>query len=445
MEVDGLKEKVKEGTHDMKKTGKDVGSKIPINGPIFASSEHKKKWYLAYVLWWIGIIFILASIFLPWWSFESSVQGGDLAEASFLEMGVRPLDGPYLNTPVGDLQQLADPYVTAISVAIILPLLVPLVLGGVYGIYSAARRRVSKKTMVAPLWAVVAFITWFSYYYANSYLLSEIGLDIPARGSETLELEGYTLASASWGWGYGFYLAVGAIILLIASSVLMRKYKLPSNASLEIKRNFSAHSAVLLLFGIGYMIFGITIIVLTSNLPIPSIGALFPLISGIIIFGMSYCATDEYYVCPDCGEYIEINDINDDYICGNCNESLYSFDVSQKETKTKKIAKNIVDEGNKFGETVEKTSKDFYEDPKEQFKNDSYTETTEKKQPIPPPPSNLEKTKERKDIPTSPNLESKEGEKKYEYRYCPYCGYNIQENFQYCPKCGEQLPIEDGG
>ncbi len=414
MSLKDFQDKVEEGTRDLKKTGRELENKIPIDGPIFKSSDHKKKWNISYIIWWIGVILIITSIFLPWWSFEAAVEGEDIDEQASIEMGVRPWDGPYLETPVGDLQQLADPYVTAVSVAIILPLLLPLIFGGLYGIYAAARRRVSKKLMVAPFWIVVALITWFSYYYTNSYLLSEIGLDIPATGSETLELEGYTLASASWGWGLGFYLAIAAVILLLASSMMMRKYKLPSNNSLKTKKKFSAHSGLLILFGIIYLLFGITIFWLTTQLPIPSTGAFFPMASGVVIFGMSYCAFDEFYRCPDCGDGIEIDDVKDDYMCSVCNESLYSFEIGQE--KTMMMNDYIPVKANDIG----KKGKTLFQDTKEQIEKKTQTKEYKKKKPTPPPP--------------------KLKTQNYEYRYCPYCGYDIRDSFHYCPKCGEELP-----
>ncbi len=416
-----MKEQFLQKGSDFKNGIKD---KVPIKKPTFSSKENKTKWNISYVLWWIGILLVIGSIFLPWWALQADVEGADVDGSPIFEIGVKPFRGPYLNTPVVGLQDIASIYVTAISQAIMLPLLIPLIFTSLYGIYSGIRRRVSKKMLVAPFWLIVAIITWFSYYHATSSLLSQIGLDIPATGSETLSLGDYTLASASWGWGFGFYFSIFAAALLFTSSYLMRKYKLPSGSSLKIKREFSIHSFLLVVFAFGYIFLGILIIVFTRLLPIPSTGAIFPLVSGVVIFGMARCASKEFYKCPKCGGFIKINNVKDDYICETCRTSLFGSDVSQN--KKSRTVQNIADKGSKIRKDVKDSSKNFYKDVKEDFN--------------PKKPSSPTKKQIKKHTPYYRDKTDDSWEKSYKYRYCPFCGFEIRDTFVYCPECGEDLP-----
>ncbi len=287
-------------------------------------NKKKKKWYFFYALYWIGLILILVSILTPWWSFSAQVENEEIEEPTDFEMGIKPTGG-YVETPVGDLTNKLGPKVKAISILIALPLLLPLGFTFLDGLYTGGFRIISRRLYVTPLWSLVALINWMTYYYTISTALSEIGFDIPPTGSYTVEFEGYTFASASWGWGIGMYVAIIALILMIGSAFLMRKIRFKKVDIKRTENSLSITSIGFIFFGLISLLFGLLILALSSMLSklaifveIPIFGGIFPIISAAIFFGMAVLSRKEYIKCKNCNNNIRMKKFTGNLKCDMC-------------------------------------------------------------------------------------------------------------------------------
>ncbi len=407
------------------------------------TNKSNKKWLVGYIIWWVGVVLIILSIFTPWWAFGSGVAGND----GYLKLTISPFHGPSIDTPIGSLMEYLAPELKMVSFLIMLPVLIPLIFGILYGIYSGIRRRVSRKIFIAPLWTLVSLVNWFMYYYSVSYLLSLVGFDIPPSGSFDFTYEEYELVNASWGWGIGMYISIISIVVLFSAGYIMRSSLLPKNKDLDKTMEMSPHSIFLILFGIASVLFGVILLVIGSSLfNTPNYGGLFPIIGGTIIFGMAYIGRKEFFVCPRCECPVEVNNIKDKYVCKVCKLNLITNETESEVDDSKNIlektydkSREMVDKGIKKTEgTAREVKMEFDEFKGEQKQNLSRMHNKLEKGidfPIPEKEKNQDQISESNQNPSFSKVNKNPG------KPCPDCGSPMRFVKQYsrwwCDSCEE--------
>lgn len=374
-ELDSSKSKLENKTKNIgQKTDKELGKVIPRGADI--SDYQKKKYYIFYSIYWLALILIIVSIFMPWWSFSSYVEGEGVDGVAELEMGLAP-DGGFIDTPVGDLTEMLGPEIAAVSMLIALPLLLPLIFTVVDGLYNGFGRIVSKRLFVTPLWVLVALLNWMAYYYTVSTGLSMVGLDIPPTGSESLEFEEYTLAGASWGWGNGMYLAIAAFAIMMLSAFMMRKYRFDNVdiSKSDISYSFTLHSALFVILGVLSWIYSILLGQGSRVLGAPEAGAFFPFFSALVFFAMAALSRKSFLVCEKCREKTRLWKFYDRAECRNCGD-------------VKTFSERVKGEGDKIKNKVEQVDENS-PDLKVLKKSKKEVENMvpdKEKESIPPPP-----------------------------------------------------------
>lgn len=230
-------------------------------GRTMATSKQTFRERLSQACLAVGSVLILLSLFLPWWSLNSSVVNGRDALFSF---SIGPV-GMAVNTIVGNPSALLAPLFFAVTILFI-PISTSLFLGAFNGIYCLFRKRIGVRILIAPLWSTIAIVWWFTYFLLVYNFFGSLGLNIQPTGSASISWKSYQLVGANWGWDAGLWIAIaGCIVLFAAGLNSTLNLRAAQATALKPEMRFSFHSIGLLLLASVNLLLMIGLLALFSD------------------------------------------------------------------------------------------------------------------------------------------------------------------------------------